>query len=88
MTLALESVMSDLTPMLKRPHGRPKKEGCSCACGETDPQKFRTSKSTCTACQNIYYAQRRLRLKEQDDFSRALETLAVINSFPTREALS
>jgi len=82
MNLTLESVMSDLTPMLKRPHGRPKKEGCSCACGETDPQKFGVNKRTCLSCRRDYYAQHRLKLKREADFNRALKVLAAINSFP------
>lgn len=86
MTLTVESVMQELTPpMLKR--GRPKKPGCRCPCGETDPVWFGTNRHQCLPCGRERAAKAKLAQQRETDFNQALEVLALINSFPTREQL-
>jgi hypothetical protein len=85
-TLTVESVMAELAPMLKR--GRPKKPGCRCPCGETDPARFGVNRHQCLPCGRGRAARVKLDRKREADFSKALETLALINSFPTREAFN
>lgn len=85
MSMTIEGVMSDLTPMLKR--GRPPKPGCRCPCGETDPAMFGKNRHQCLPCGRERAARDKLAQQREVDFSKALEVLALINSFPTKEKL-